>query len=299
MSSSKKQKLEKTSTRGELGEYLRQRRLALDISLREAAERTGAHGLSRSYLGQLETGRIQRPNPETLSHLVSAYQADYSKLLRAAGYAFAEPEPEPRQELEWLPPDTARLNSRDRAAASQFIEYLLWRRRPPESEGDVPRGRWITWGEVQEWAHELRAKLDRHGFDPDLVIGLGRGGAILGGMIAGALGLKPVQVLDMVHDPVAPKGEREIKGHLDLSGVKKALLVQGEVRSGGSLVEARKQLAGKPKSPELRTIALVVYPSVPLDQRPDEYKKLGELDPPWRRVPGYFRGLRREEDDDA
>lgn len=282
----------KKAERGELGEYLREQRQILGLTLRETALRTGEEGLSRSYLSQVETGKIRRPSPETLSLLVTAYQADYGELLRKAGYGGVSPEQGP----SWLPADTSQLDPEEQRTAAQYIEYLLWRRSPPEyPEEEDPQGRWISWGEVQEWALELKAKLDRRGFDPDLVIGLGRGGAILGGMVAGALGLKRVGVLDMVHSPGAPEDERRIEGSLDLTDVHRALLVQGEVRSGKSLEKARERLREEKRELELWTIALVVYPGVQLDQRPDEYKRLAKLDPPWRRVPGYVRDLRKKQ----
>jgi hypoxanthine phosphoribosyltransferase len=280
------------ASRGELGEYLREQRRALGLTLRETAMRTGEEGLSRSYLSQVETGKIRRPSPETLSLLVTAYQADYDVLLRKAGYGGASADQAPG----WLPADTARLNPDEQRTVAQYIEYLLWRQSPHPEEED-PEGRWISWGEVQEWAHELKAKLERHGFDPDLVIGLGRGGAILGGMVAGALGLKPVGVLDMVHSSHdSDDGERKVEGKLDLEDVHRVLLVQGEVRSGNSLEEARKRLREMKPTLKWWTIALVVYPEVPLEDRPDEYKRLTKLDPPWRRIPGYVRDLRKGKD---
>jgi hypoxanthine phosphoribosyltransferase len=289
-------KRDQQATRGELGEYLREQRRNLGLTLRETALRTGEKGLSRSYLSQVETGKIRRPSPETLSLLVTAYQVDYDELLRKAGYGGVSSDQAPG----WMPADTTRLNPDDQQTVAQYIEYLLWRQSPHPVEED-PQGRWISWGEVQEWAHELKAKLDRRGFDPDLVIGLGRGGAILGGMVAGALGLKPVGVLDMRHSPNAPVGQRSIEGRLDLRGIRRALLVQGEVRSGKSLEKAVEELRKKKSEKELElwTIALVVYPEVPLEQRPDEYKRLARLDPPWRRIPGYVRALRKKHDEDA
>jgi hypoxanthine phosphoribosyltransferase len=296
-----------TPSRGEVGEYLHRLRRERGLSLRETAERASGGSLSRSYLSQVETGKIRRPSPEILSALVTAYQADYGELLRRAGYSGFETKRGGRRgsgraaaDLEWLPPDTARLDPEERGSVAQYIEYLLWRRQfsePPEGKGGGRDGTWIPWDEVREWTHELRATLLRNEFDPDLVIGLGRGGAILGGMVAGALGLKPVGVLDMVHDADAPEEERKIEGALNLKGVKKALLVQGEVRSGLSMAKAKEKLLKEAPKLKLRTIALVVYPDVEIDQRPDWYKKMSRLDPPWRQVQGYERTLRQADDD--
>jgi hypoxanthine phosphoribosyltransferase len=305
--SPRKKSPSKKSSRGPLGEYLHRLRSDRGLSLRETVERVGTDKLSRSYLSQVETGRIKRPNPEILSDLVTAYQADYAELLRRAGYSGIEVErggrrSRARSGFEWLPPETSRLDPKEQEAVAQYIEFLLWRRQSPEPDEEWdPEGPWISWEEVREWTHELRAILLRNEFDPDLVIGLGRGGAILGGMVAGALGLKPVGTLDMVHQPGAPKEDREIQGRLNLKDVKKAVLVQGEVRTGRSMEEAIEKIeeeAVEAKTKvKLRKVALVVYPEVPIDERPDWYKKLSRMDPPWRRVQGYERTLRKKDDD--
>jgi hypoxanthine phosphoribosyltransferase len=311
----KKAKKARTGSRRsgrELGDYLRALRRARGLSLSQVAASTGEEGLKRSYLSQIETGRIKRPRPDTLALLVTAYQADYTELLRRAGYGGFEAGVgrgrglDGSGELDWLPHGVRQLDPDDRRTVSEYIEYLLWRRGAREPDDEDGHGRWISWREVQEWARETRAALARARFDPDMVIGLGRGGAILGGMIAGALGLKPVTVLDMVHRPDEEEGEEErhIEGALELTGYEgtfKALLVQGEVRSGRSLLAAQEFVEGKVRekrklSLELRTIALVVYPEVPVEERPDHYLKLAKLDPPWRGIPGYQRSLR---DDDG
>jgi hypoxanthine phosphoribosyltransferase/transcriptional regulator with XRE-family HTH domain len=296
--------------RGELGSYLHSLRRERGLSLREASARTGDSGLSRSYLSQVETGKILRPRHDALAALATAYQADYWELLRRSGYSVPPPQPGGARgsmgtaaELpEWLPRSALRLSRDDQNDLSRYVEYLRWREERSSSRSpDRPPGglSWIPWEDVHEWTHELSAELRQARFDPDLVIGLGRGGAILGGLIAGALGLKPVTVLDMKHKPGERPDERFIEGQLDLRKKKSALLVQGEVRTGKSLAEARKLILEEAKTPDfnLMTIALVAYPEVPPELQPNRCQIVARHDPPWRRLPGYARTLRDSDDD--
>lgn len=70
-----------------LGEYLIKARD--EISQREAARQIG---ISHTYLGKMENGKDPRtgkeikPTPETLKLISKAYQCDYEKLMRIAGY---------------------------------------------------------------------------------------------------------------------------------------------------------------------------------------------------------------------
>lgn len=66
-----------------LGEELRSIRLARGLTLRAVEEMTD---ISNAYLSQLETGKIDRPNPNFLFKLSSAYRVPYDMLMQKAGY---------------------------------------------------------------------------------------------------------------------------------------------------------------------------------------------------------------------
>jgi len=65
------------------GEYVRKSRQKKNLSLREAARRTG---ISHPYLSQLETGKNTKPTPEVIKKIADGLELDYIKLLEIAGY---------------------------------------------------------------------------------------------------------------------------------------------------------------------------------------------------------------------
>lgn len=67
----------------ELGQYLKNLRKSKNITLREAAKRSG---VSHPYLSQLENGKNDKPSPEVLKKLAETYDRKYEVLLEIAGY---------------------------------------------------------------------------------------------------------------------------------------------------------------------------------------------------------------------
>lgn len=67
----------------DLGYYLKGQRLLRNLSLREAARIAGVSG---PYLSQIERGKRQRPHPDKLKKLASAYDIDLNTLMKVAGY---------------------------------------------------------------------------------------------------------------------------------------------------------------------------------------------------------------------
>lgn len=66
---------------GALGEYLRNRRKELGLTLREVAERTG---VSNSYISQIESGQRKIPSARVLGLLARAYELDAGDLMNLA-----------------------------------------------------------------------------------------------------------------------------------------------------------------------------------------------------------------------
>ena len=66
-----------------LGEELRRIREARGLTLR-AVE--AAIGISNAYLSQVETGKIDKPNPNYLFKLAELYRIPYEMLMEKAGY---------------------------------------------------------------------------------------------------------------------------------------------------------------------------------------------------------------------
>lgn len=66
-----------------LGDALRVIRNARGLTLREVEEVTT---ISNAYLSQLETGKIDKPNPNFLYRLAQTYAVPYQMLMERAGY---------------------------------------------------------------------------------------------------------------------------------------------------------------------------------------------------------------------
>jgi transcriptional regulator with XRE-family HTH domain len=68
-------------TVGSLGDYLRERRVSAQLSLRQLAEQTG---VSNPYLSQIERG-LRRPSAEVLQQLAKALRISAEQLYVQAG----------------------------------------------------------------------------------------------------------------------------------------------------------------------------------------------------------------------
>lgn len=67
----------------ELGQLLLSERKKRGMSLRQVERETGIHN---AHLSQIETGGIERPDPNVLWTLASLYELDFKLLLRLAGH---------------------------------------------------------------------------------------------------------------------------------------------------------------------------------------------------------------------
>ena len=74
-------KFDVSKTVGTLGDYLREQRLAAQLSLRQLAEQTG---VSNPYLSQIERG-LRRPSAEVLQQIAKALRISAETLYVRAG----------------------------------------------------------------------------------------------------------------------------------------------------------------------------------------------------------------------
>ncbi len=80
----------------QLGDELRARRAAANLTVRQLAEKSGLVG---STLSRLETGQIDSPRPEHLQQLARALACDVEDFYALAGYLMPEGLPELRPYL--------------------------------------------------------------------------------------------------------------------------------------------------------------------------------------------------------
>ena len=95
----------------------------------------------------------------------------------------------------------------------------------------------LSWRRAQKAALRMTEKMARDGFSPTLIVGIGRGGAIVEAMISGCLGHRPLIVIDRKY--VWLEGRRiedmllRLRFPLELLG--KVLLVAGETHTGNTM----------------------------------------------------------------
>jgi len=75
----------KRSTSKEFGQYIKDIRLAKNMTIREV-EKLSDKKISNSYLSQLETGKIQTPSPTMLEIISETYGCSYQALMEKIGY---------------------------------------------------------------------------------------------------------------------------------------------------------------------------------------------------------------------
>jgi hypoxanthine phosphoribosyltransferase len=95
----------------------------------------------------------------------------------------------------------------------------------------------FTWPDVEKGVDKIIAEMEKDGYEPDLVIGIGRSGGIVGGLIAGYLKAKPFRVFNWNYKNINKDGKKERIHILDKTieiekEQQKILLVKGATTAG-------------------------------------------------------------------
>ncbi|KAA6334041.1 hypothetical protein EZS27_017604 [termite gut metagenome] len=102
----------------------------------------------------------------------------------------------------------------------------------------------LTWKQSVKGAKYVANKVKEEKFEPTLIIGIGRGGAIFGSLISVNLGNMPIIVMDRRYK--WPEVGRTVDIIFDFKVpkelLKRVLLVAGEVNIGGTITEFHKYL---------------------------------------------------------
>ena len=95
----------------------------------------------------------------------------------------------------------------------------------------------ISWKYACKAAKKIANKLVSDNFSPTLIFGIGRGGAIMGSLISGCLGHRPIVMIDRKY--IWEKGDRVedliFPVNIPSKYLKNVLLVAGEVHSGNTM----------------------------------------------------------------
>ena len=95
----------------------------------------------------------------------------------------------------------------------------------------------LSWRFAQRTAQKIARQLVANDFTPSLIFGIGRGGAIMGAMISGCLGHRPLLVVDRRYDWNRTGRLEDLILFADVPKpfLKNVLLVAGEIHSGGTM----------------------------------------------------------------
>ena len=94
----------------------------------------------------------------------------------------------------------------------------------------------VKWNALEKEILKFREKLIADQFIPTLIVGIGRGGAVVGALISGVLGSIPLVVIDRIYkwDKHGRK-DKMLFENIDLSNyIDKVLIVAGELHTGNT-----------------------------------------------------------------
>lgn len=141
----------------------------------------------------------------------------------------------------------------------------------------------LSWRVVEKSMRNLITSMQRVNYKPDLIVGVGRGGAIVAGMVAGNLGHVPLFVVDTELDRSGKFGKADVRFPdllPDVSG-KSVLVAVGELYSGEDLRTVVRFVEDHGPA-KIETLSLFSHPACVIN--PDFLGKQTKrpLDAPWR-----------------
>jgi len=93
----------------------------------------------------------------------------------------------------------------------------------------------ISWKKVEKGIKQLKEDLIKNNYYPTLIVGIGRGGSIIGALLSGTLGNVPIIVIDRVYDWTNKERKDGFCEEIKISkNIEKVLLVAGELHSGNT-----------------------------------------------------------------
>jgi hypoxanthine phosphoribosyltransferase len=95
----------------------------------------------------------------------------------------------------------------------------------------------ISWKSTERIVKRIVNEMISHDFSPTLIVGIGRGGAIMGSLISGCLGHRPLIVVDRMYSWVDGDRKEDMlcKMNVPQAFFNRVLLVSGEVHSGNTM----------------------------------------------------------------
>jgi len=95
----------------------------------------------------------------------------------------------------------------------------------------------LSWKDATRAAEKISQEMSRDGFSPTVIVGIGRGGAIMGALISGVLGHRPLVVIDRKYTWVEGRrfDDMLLRAKFPASLLERVLLVSGETHTGNTM----------------------------------------------------------------
>lgn len=122
-----------------------------------------------------------------------------------------------------------------------------------------PNGKRLSWKNVDNLIASLKVQMNDENFQPTLIIGIGRGGAIVGSLLSGSMGHCPLIVIDRKYS-VGRMRNAELYEKIKIeTGLEKVLLVSGDVVSGDTISTYFDYFKKNLNAEDVKTAGLWVY----------------------------------------
>ncbi len=93
----------------------------------------------------------------------------------------------------------------------------------------------VSWKQVEKGVIQLKEDLIKANYYPTLIVGIGRGGSIIGALLSGTLGNIPIIVIDRVYDWTYKERKDGFCENIKISkNIDRVLLVAGELHTGNT-----------------------------------------------------------------
>ena len=124
---------------------------------------------------------------------------------------------------------------------------------------DSFRCRLVTWDEIVRWTGGLGARIKRNDFDPDVIVGLTRGGWVAARLLADLLGIKRLYAVKVEHWGITaqPDGKARLIQGLATDVSDRNVLLVDDITDTGESLELATRHVGKGDPRDLRSATLL------------------------------------------
>ncbi len=137
----------------------------------------------------------------------------------------------------------------------QFVKAATYR----QTLLPAPKNGRYSWGDTRRGLEHIQVAMEQDNFIPDIIVGLGRSGGVVGGILACLMGSLPIDLLDLhyTRKDKAYRVEFRTESFKLPEDAKKVLVIEGATTAGTTLTTASKLLADQYPGIEFRYAVLI------------------------------------------